>query len=258
MWDLSCVDWEDRIRSGRSIIPDLPLNVNGAKRGLSFFDELQLPDVPSRPRLGDAAGEWFRDLVRTSFGSWDPATGTRHIRDILALAPKGQSKTSYSAGLMLAVMLMNKRPRAEALFVGPTQAISDRAYEQVAGMIELSQDLKDRFRTRDHIKAIEDVRTKSEMRVKTFDLNILTGSILIFCLLDELHLLGRNAHTGKVLRQIRGGLDKTPEGQLLIATTQSDDVPCGAFADELRMARRIRDGEFRGKNIRPYLPVRDE
>jgi hypothetical protein len=25
MWDLSCVDWEDRIRDGRSLMPDLPL-----------------------------------------------------------------------------------------------------------------------------------------------------------------------------------------------------------------------------------------
>jgi hypothetical protein len=40
--------------------------------GLAFFDELRLPDVPGNPRLGDASGPWFRDLVRAVFGSWDP------------------------------------------------------------------------------------------------------------------------------------------------------------------------------------------
>lgn len=223
--------------------------------GLSFFDELKLPDVPGTPKLRTASGQWFRDIVRASFGSWDRVNRVRMIRDIFAMAPKGSSKTSYSAGLMLSVMLMNQRPRAEALFVGPTQAVSDRAYEQAVGMIDESPELKRRFRPRDHIKTIEDLLNKSEMKVKTFDLNILTGSILIFVLLDELHLLGRSHHTTKVLRQIRGGLEKTPEGQLLITTTQSDEIPVGAFKDELKFARKIRDGEFKGKLIRPTLPI---
>jgi phage terminase large subunit-like protein len=255
MWDLSCPNWETRLRDGRSLVPDLPLIESEARAGLQFFDELQLPDVPGLPKLRDTAGEWFRDIVRAAFGSWDQAAQVRHIRDIFTLAPKGSSKTSYSAGLMISAMLMNRRPRAEMLFVGPMQAISDRAYDQAVGMIEASAALKRRFRTRDHIKTIEDLANHSEMKVKTFDLNILTGSILTLVLLDELHLLGRNSHTTKVLRQIRGGLDKTAEGLLLIMTTQSDDIPAGAFKDELHMARKIRDGEFRGKLIRSMLPV---
>lgn len=255
MWDLSCPDWEDRIRDGRLLIPDLPLIKSEASMGLAFFDELRLPDVPSKPRLGDAAGQWFRDLVKTFFGSWDPAARENFIRDFFVLAPKGSSKTSYGAGLALSVMLMNKRPRAEALFIGPTQAISDRAYEQAVGMIEESSELKRRFRPRDHVKTIEDLVNHSEMKVKTFDVNILTGSILIFAHLDELHLLGRDHRATKVIRQIRGGIDKTPEGKFLITTTQSDSVPVGAFEEELRSARRHRDGDFRGKEARPTLSV---
>lgn len=255
MWDLSCPDWAARLRDGRSLIPEMPLNDAEAALGLAMFDELQLPDVPDTPRLGDAAGEWFRDIVRVVFGSWDPAAQVRHIRDIFALAPKGSSKTSYSAGLSIVVMLMNKRPKAEALFVGPTQAISDRAYDQAVGMIELSDVLKSRFQTRDHLKTVVDRVNGAEMKVKTFDVNILTGSKPVFVLLDELHLLGRNVATTKVLRQIRGGLDKTPEGLFLITTTQSDDIPAGAFRDELMTARKTRDGAYRGRNVRPMLPV---
>lgn len=255
MWDLSCVDWEDRMRDGRSIIPDLPLIESEACLGLQFYDELQLPDVPGTPKLRTASGQWFRDIVRAAFGSWDAADQVRYIREIFAMAPKGSSKTSYSAALMLCVMLMNRRPRADALFVGPTQAISDRAYEQAVGMRDASPELRRRFRPRDHLKTIEDLMNGSAMKVKTFDLNILTGSINIFVLLDELHLLGRSAHTTKVLRQIRGGLEKTPEGLLLITTTQSDEPPQGAFKDELKLARKIRDGAFRGKVVRPMLPV---
>jgi phage terminase large subunit-like protein len=101
MWDLSCVDWQDRLREGRSLVPDLRLIESKAEMGLAIFDELQLPDVPGLPRLGDAAGQWFRDIVRAAFVSWDPVAQVRYIRDILALAAKGSPKTSYAAGLAL-------------------------------------------------------------------------------------------------------------------------------------------------------------
>jgi phage terminase large subunit-like protein len=255
MWDLSCPDWEERLRKGHSLIPDLPLNESEADLGLAIFDQLCLPDVPGEPLMRDACGQWFREIVRVAFGSWFPERKLRLVRDILAMLPKGQSKTTYSAGLLLTAMLMNQRPRAEGLFVGPTQAISDTAYDKAVGMIDNSPDLKRRFRPREHIKTIEDLKNHSELKVKTFDVNILTGSILFIAMLDELHLLGRNPHTPKVLRQIRGGLEKTPEGLFIITTTQSDDIPAGAFRDELYSARKIRDGEFRGKPGRSMLPV---
>lgn len=255
MWDLSCPDWEDRIREGRSLIPDLPLNQPEADLGLAIFDELRLPDVPGLPRMKEACGQWFRDIVRVAFGSWFPDQQQRYIRDIMALLPKGQSKTTYIAGLLLTLMLMNKRPRAEGLFIGPTQAIAENAYDKAVGMIEASQDLKRRFRTRDHVKTIEDLVTHTELKIKTFDVSILTGTILIFAVLEELHLLGRNPHATKVIRQIRGGLEKTPEGLFLMPTTMPDDIPAGAFKDELTNGRRIRRGDFKGKIHRPLLPV---
>ncbi len=255
MWDLSCPDWEDRIRTGRSLIPDLPLIETEAKAGLQFYEQMILPDVPGFPRLEDASGQWFKDIVRAVFGSWDPVARRRHIRDFFVLAPKGSSKTSYSAALIMAALIMNRRPRAEMLFVGPTQAISDRAYDQAAGMVEENADMKRWFRCRDHVKTIEDLRNHSEVKVKTFAVDILTGAIPVLVLLDELHLLGRSVHTAKVLRQIRGGLEKSAEGMLLITTTQSDEPPAGAFRDELIIARKTRDGAFRGVNIRPMLPV---
>lgn len=255
MWDLSCPDWQDRIRAGRGLIPDLPLVTSEADMALALFDELELPDVPGTPKMQDACGQWFRELVRVAFGSWDPVSQQRYIRDIFAMLPKGQSKTTYSAGLLLIGLLMNRRPRAEALFVAPTQAISDNAYDKAVGMIDRNPVLKSRFYPRDHLKMIVDRTNGTELRVKTFDVNILTGTILIMAMVDELHLLGRNAHTTKVMRQIRGGLEKTPEGLLVITTTQSDEAPAGAFKDELKFARKMRDGEYRGKDVRQMLPM---
>jgi hypothetical protein len=90
MWELSCPDWERRMRAGRSLILDLALNETEAT------DELLLPGgiAGEAPRLGDAAGEWFREIIRLAFGSWDPVLSVLSIRDIFLLAPKSQSKTT--------------------------------------------------------------------------------------------------------------------------------------------------------------------
>ncbi|MGV2188772.1 terminase large subunit [Agrobacterium vitis] len=254
-WDLSCPDWEERLMSSRSLVPDLPLYRDESEMAVAIFDELRLPDVIGMPKLRDACGDWFRDIVRAVFGSRDPATNERLIREVLALVPKGQSKTTYSGGMMITAMVMNQRPRAEMLFVGPTQAISDRAFAQAQGMIEADPDLAKRFEVKEHLKEIHDLKNKSKMKVKTFALDILTGSMPVFVLLDELWLLGRNAHAAKVIRQIRGGLEKNSEGFFMIISTQSDEPPVGVFKDELITARKIRDGKFRDKEFRAMLPV---
>ncbi len=252
MWDLSCRDWERRLREGRPLVPALPLFQEEADLATAFFDQIRLPDVPGTPLLAEAAGDWFRHgVVAPLFGSLDPATNIRHIRELFLLVGKGNSKTTYGAATMLTALLMNQRPRAEFLLVGPTQAISDLAFNQVVGMIEINHELKKRFHVRDHLKEIVDRLTKAKLKVKTFDLNILTGPRPAGVLIDELHLLGKHAATGKVLRQIRGGLEKMTEGFLLIITTQSDEAPAGAFREELHLAREIRDGRFAGR----MLPV---
>ncbi|MGE0289274.1 MAG: terminase large subunit [Bradyrhizobium sp.] len=249
LWDLSCPDWQDRIRRGHSLVPDLPLFEDEARDGVAFFNALRLPDVPGMPLLKDAAGDWYRDIVRAVFGARDPETNVRHLQGVFALIGKGNSKTTYSAGLMLTALLMNVRPRAEFLFVAPTQAIADIAFNSAWGMIEADPELLKRFHVRDDRKDIRDRTNQSHLRIKTFDLNILTGPKPVGVLLDELHLLGKSPHTTKVLRQIRGGLEKNSEGFLIIITTQSDEPPAGAFRDELIMARKTRDGEFRGRML---------
>jgi hypothetical protein len=69
-WNLSTPDWQNRIRTGESLIPDLPfLDKVAAQRAVNVFDRLRLPDVTGKPLLKDAAGDWFREIVRALHGS---------------------------------------------------------------------------------------------------------------------------------------------------------------------------------------------
>ena len=90
-WDLSCRDWEQRLREGRSLVPDLPLNAAEGDRAVAVLNKLRLADVTGTPTFADAGGEWFRDIVRAMFGSYDPVTRVRAIRDLFLLVPKKHS-----------------------------------------------------------------------------------------------------------------------------------------------------------------------
>src|SRR5450759_839186 len=187
-WNLSVPDWQDRIRNDRSLIPDLPLlDKVAAQRAVDVFDRLRLPDVGGKPLLKDAAGDWFRDIVRALHGSL--VDGERMVREPFLLVPKKSSKTSYGAALMLTSLLLNERPKAEFLLIAPTQPIAEIAFNQVAGMTEADTRLsrRDSMHVQPHLKKITWLETGATLQVKSFDPNVLTGVKPAGALMDELH-----------------------------------------------------------------------
>jgi phage terminase large subunit-like protein len=258
MLDLSCRDWEERIRNRRSLVPAAAHGINQAEtsRAVKIFDKLRLPDVPGTPALADAAGEWFREIVGVLLGAVDAETGERVIRELFLLAAKKSSKTSYGAAMMMTALLLNKRPRAEFLLVAPTQAVAELAFQQAAGMTQIDPDgfLQKRMLIQDHLKIITDRRTKAQLKIKSFDTSVLTGVKPAGVLIDELHEISRNAKSARIIGQIRGGLLPIPEAFLAFITTQADEPPSGVFRAELNMARAIRDGRA-GAAGAAMLPV---
>lgn len=251
-WDLSCRDWWPRLRTGRSLVPDLPLWREEGDRAVRIFNKLRLADVPGTPTMEEAGGEWFRDIVRAMFGSVDPVTRERMIRELFALVPKKNSKTTDGALLMVTALLMNRRPRAGFVMTAPVQDVAQLAFDAAAGAIDLDPVLEKKFHVRHHLKTIIHRETKAELEIMTFDPTVLTGQkISGGALIDELHVCAKMTKAPKALRQIRGGMLPFPESFLAFITTQSDEPPVGVFGDELKKAREIRDGKREGA----MLPV---
>ncbi|SDP92439.1 Phage terminase-like protein, large subunit, contains N-terminal HTH domain [Phyllobacterium sp. YR620] len=244
-WNFACPDWIDRLKEGRSLVPTLPLDETEANRAASIFNKLRLPDVPGQPAMADAAGDWQRDIVRNVFGSLD-LSGRRLVQELFALVPKKNSKTTGGAGIMMTALLMNRRPRAEFILVGPTQEVADLAFQQATGMIEADPDgyLQKRFQVQEHLKTIVDRRSKAKLKVKTFDLKVMTGAKPAGVLVDEIHLMSSMSFASRVIGQIRGGIIANPEAFLIFITTQSDEPPAGVFKSELQYARGVRDGRI--------------
>lgn len=249
----ACPDWWDRLQSGQTPMPDVPLNAAKAAKALAFFNRLRLPDVPGNPTLADACGEWFRDILCAFLASEDPETKQRLVWELLCMVPKKNSKTTYVAALGLTALFMEEAPNRQMLIVAPSQNISERCFEQAQGMIRLDAKLRDIFKVQDHLKCITRVKTGTKLDVKTFDTSIVTGEIPILTIVDELHELGKFAKAIRVMQQIRGGGITKQRGQVLMITTQSDEAPTGIWRIELDKARAIRDGN--GGTSPILLPV---
>lgn len=242
-WNLSCLDWEARLREGRTLVPDLPLDVVEGERAVAVLNRLRLADVTGTPTFAEAGGEWFRDIVRAMFGSVDPVTKARMIRELFLLVPKKNSKTTNGALLMLTALLLNQRPRAPFLLTAPFQKTADEAFSAIAGAIALDPVLEAKLHVRDHLKTIVHRETQANLQIMTFDPKAITGKKVVGALIDELHVLGKIPRADKAMLQLRGGMQPFPEAFLAIITTQSDEAPAGVFKDDLDKARAVRDGK---------------
>lgn len=244
-FDFACPDWFERLQRGETPIADLPLEIEAAERAVGVFNRLRVPDAFGQPALEEAAGEWMRDIVRAIFGSMQTSAEgpeVRQVGEVFVLVPKKNAKTTSAAAIALTFMLLNQRKNADMLIIGPTQKISDVAFAQARGMIEADEFLKTRLHVREHQKEIRCRVTGSRLMVRTFGMDVLTGAKPIFCLIDEIHLLGTVAYAADVIRQVRGGMMPFPESVLVMITTQSDHPPAGVFKTELQYARGVRDG----------------
>jgi len=250
-WDLSCPDWPARLASGRSLVPDLKLNQAQANRAVAIFNKLRLADVPGTPTMEEAAGDWFRDIVRALFGSLNVKTRERMIRELFLLVPKKNSKTTNGALLMLTALLMNERPHATMIMTAPVQDVAELAFSAAAGAIGLDPVLEKKLHVRDHLKTIIHRETKAELQIMTFDPSVLTGQKPVAVLIDELHVVAKMSKAASAIRQLRGGILPFPEAFMAFITTQSEEPPAGVFRAELLKARAIRDGRQQGA----MLPV---
>lgn len=239
------------MRRGDSLVPKLPLNLVEGERAVAVFNKLRLADVPNTPALGDAGGDWFRDIVRALFGSLDPVSRERHIRELFLLVPKKNSKTTNGALLMLTALLLNQRPNAPFILTAPVQDVAELAFSAVSGAIALDEVLQKKLHVREHLKTIVHRETKAELQIMTFDPSVLTGQKCAGILIDELHVVAKMSKAPSAIRQLRGGMLPFPEAFMAFITTQSEEAPAGVFRAELRKARDIRDGKQEGA----MLPV---
>lgn len=251
-WSTACLDWAERIKTGRSIIP-APLFPEEAERGLAVLRELKLVDVPGSPTIGECCAPWVFELAASVFGAYDPESGRRLITEWFVCVPKKNSKSSIAAAIMMTALVLNWRQSAEFSVLAPTVEVANNAFAPARDMVQRDDELDVLMHVQTHIKTITHRESGAALKVLAADQNTVGGKKSVGTLVDELHLFGKMASAENMFREALGGLASRPEGFVIWLTTQSDEPPAGVFKQKLDYARDVRDGKIIDKSFVPII-----
>ncbi|MGZ0026430.1 terminase large subunit [Stenotrophomonas maltophilia] len=248
----ACLDWADRLRTGRSIIPP-PIYPDQAEEALRVFKQLRIVDAPGSPTFGEACEPWVFDFVAAIFGAYDAETGRRLIREVLMLIPKKNSKSTLAAGIMVTALILNWRVSAEMIILAPTVEIANNAFAPARDMIKVDEDLSELFHVQDHVRTITHRTMGATLKVVAADSETVGGKKASWVLIDEEWLFGKRPNAEAMFREAVGGLASRPEGIVIKLTTQSDEPPAGVFKQDLQRMRDVRDGKIVDPQSLPVL-----
>lgn len=256
-WKTSCVDWADRLMSGRSIIPP-PIFPEEAEAALLVMRDLRIVDAPGSPRMGDACGDWIFELAAAIFGSYDCNSGKRLIREFFIMLPKKNFKSGFAATVMLTMLIRNWRNSAEFTIIAPTIEVAGNSFDPAKDMVsykddEEDSDLSDLINVQTHIRTLTHLEKGAKLKIISADPDSTAGKKSVGTLIEELWLFGKNPKAKDMFREALGGLASRPEGFVIYLTTQSDDPPAGIFKEKLQYARDVRDGVIHDPEFLPVI-----
>ena len=251
-WSTACLDWRERIKSGRSIIPP-PIFPDEAEAGLAVMRELKIVDAPGSPTMGEACAPWVFDLAASIFGAYDSQSGKRLITEWFVCVPKKNSKSTISAGVMLTALIRNWRESAEFIILAPTVEVANNSFGPANDMCRKDDELEELMHVQAHVKTITHRNSKANLKVVAADSNTVGGKKAVGILVDEAWLFGKVANAENMLREATGGLASRDEGFIIWLTTQSDDPPAGVFKQKLDYARDVRDGKIVDPRFVPVI-----
>lgn len=248
----SCLDWQERIRTGKSIIPP-PIFPDEAEAAVAVMKELRIVDAPSSPKMGDACAQWVFDLAGAIFGSYDVNSGRRLIKEVFVLVSKKNSKSTIAGAIMLTAMIRNWRQSAQFVVLSPTIEVASNSFAPARDMVSKDEELESLMLVQSHIKTITNRTSNATLKILAADTNTVGGLKAVGVLVDELHLFGKIPTSENMFREAFGGLASRPEGFIIYLTTQSDEPPSGIFKQKLQYARDVRDGKIVDNGFLPVI-----
>lgn len=252
-WTTALPDWEKRIVARQSLIAFDPLFPDQAEIALRIFKELVLVDVAGTPKIGEITRDWVYDFVSAIFGAYNAESGERLIKEFFLLISKKNAKSTISAGVMLAALVLNWRNGAEYFIIAPTKEVANNSFSPAVAMIRSDPRLSDLMQVQEHTRTITHRVTRATLKVLAAESDVVSGIKGTGVLIEELWLFGKRSNAENMLREAKGGLASRPEGFVIYLTTQSDEPPAGVFRQKLQYARDVRDGRITDPQFLPVL-----
>ncbi|MFG1374677.1 terminase TerL endonuclease subunit [Xanthobacter oligotrophicus] len=230
--------------SGSEQIPD-PFGYG--ERAVTFLRALKHP----KSRLSGRAFQldpWQETIVRRIYGPCHP-DGTRIVRTVVLLLPRGNRKTSLCAALALLHTYGPERVDGGEVI----SAASDRkqariAFEEARGIIDAVPALKQITNAQEYKNRLVNARRRTFYEAISCDAGTQHGRTPTFVLADELHAWKKR----DLWDVLKSGLVKTPGSLLLIATTAGRGQENIAW-EIVEDARKVARGAVRDPSILPIL-----
>lgn len=215
-------------------------------RAVRFIKALKHPKsmLPGRAFQLD---RWQERIIRRVYGDTHP-DGTRKIKTVFALIPRGNRKTTLGAALELVHLGPERIPRSQVMSAAVDRDQARIALEEMTGVIGAHPRLAEAFQIQDTKSRITHKKSGAFYRAMSADAATAHGRTPVFALVDELHAWKKR----DLWDAIKTGLVKTP-GSLLVVTTTAGIGRENLAYDMYSYARQVASGAIVDEAFLPIL-----
>lgn len=227
-----------------SPIPD-PLGYG--ERAVKFLRSLKHPKNPARGNPFQL-DPWQERIVRRIYGPRHE-DGTRIVKTVVLLLPRGNRKTSLSAALALLHTIGPECvPAGEVLSAAADRKQARLAYAEATGIVTCDKRIAPLVAFQDYRNRLTYKKRCSFYEAISCDAGTQHGRTPVFALADELHAWKKR----DLWDVLKSGLVKTPGSLLIVATTAGRGQENIAW-EIVNDARRVARGEVDDSSILPVL-----
>ena len=220
-----------------------------------IYDQSEIPDPQGfgeravrflrmlrHPKSGKAfqLDPWQERIVRRIYGPRHD-DGSRIVKTVLILVPRGNRKTSLAAALeALHTVGPEALPGGEVITAASDRKQARIAYDELRGLMTAHPKIAPHVRTLDYRNRITYPKKGSFCEAISADAGTQHGRTPVFVLADELHAWKKR----DLWDVLRSGLVKTPGSLLVVATTAGrgqDNIAWDIVNDARNVARGIVD-----------------
>lgn len=229
-----------------SPIPD-PLG--HGERAVEFLRRLRHP-ASNAPKRRFQLAPWQERIVRRIYGPRH-ADGTRIVKDVFLMVPRGNRKTSLAAALALLHLFGPERvPAGQIIFAASDREQAGIGFREAAEIVRMGKTLKAASRIYDAHNSSKSIKSKidgSTLKAVSSDGRAQHGTTPTFILADEIHVWkGR-----ELWEALQSGMAKRPNGLTVVATTAGRGRE-GLAPELYNYARGVALGQIINEE---YLPI---
>lgn len=216
------------------------------ERAVKFLKALRHPKSTA-PKRAFQLDPWQERIIRKVYGDTKP-DGTRRIKTVFALIPRGNRKTTLGAAMAMLHLGPERIPGSQVVSAAVDRDQARIALEEMKGVVGAHPRLAEAFQVQDTKNRISHKKSGAFYRAMSADAATAHGRTPVFALVDELHAWRKR----DLWDAIKTGLVKTP-GSLLVVTTTAGIGRENVAHDMYQYARQVATGVIQDEAFLPIL-----